>query len=268
MSISGSSLRIAGPNSLLKIGGLAAIAYILFKRITGMQPSEKTTLQRTTRPHERSYTAEGGASVRKIKIDSPGSSTSSAVHYGQSDLAKGHTITITGGEESEVGKYLQRPKTVSLEPERAIPPSAVESQAAQQGESLDEESPAHILASVKEPETMQALDDTLSRTAHVEGAYAEGELSPERGLDIERDEKWKKIAAIEAIECMAAEGNQEAKSLLFKHVQSEDFSIRHEAIRGILQHGGREDRELLQRTLPAGDWYIMDIRPEDMRRVC
>ncbi len=268
MSISGSSLRIAGPKSLLKIGGLAAVAYILLKRIVKMQPSEKIRLQKMTRPPEKSYTAEGREGVRKIKVDSSGSSTSGAAHYGQGDIAKGRTITITGGEESEEEKYLPQPRTVSFEPEKAIPPSAVESQTAQRGEYMDEESPAHILASVKEPETMQALDDTLSRPSYEEEAHAAGELSREKGLGAESDERTKKIAAIEAIECMAAEGNPEAKSLLFKHVQSEDFSVRYEAIRGILQHGGREDRELLQRTLPAGDWYIMDIRPEDMRRVC
>ncbi len=268
MNTSGSSLRIAGLSSILKIGSLAAVTYILLKRITRLQPSKKITMQREARPYGQSYSAEGRAGVRKITVDSPGSSASSAARYEPSDISKGHTIAITGSEMGEEEKYLLRPKTISSEPERTVPLRAIEGQAAQQGEYPEEEAPAHILASVKEPETMQALDDTLSATSQVEGAYAEEGLGPERISDIERDERQKKIAAIEAIECMAAEGNQEAKSLLFKHVQSEDFSVRHEAIRGILQHGGREDRELLQRTLPAGDWYIMDIRPEDMRRVC
>ncbi len=271
MSTPGSSLRIAGLSGILKIGSLAAVTYILLKRITRLQPSKKITVQREARPHEESYPAKGRAGVRKITVDSPGSSASSAARYEPSDISKGHTIAIAGSERGEEEKYLQRPKTISLEPERTFTPGAIESQAAQQSEYREypeEETPAHILAGVKEPETMQALDDTLSGTSHVEGAYAEEGSRPERVSDIERDERWKKIAAIEAIECMAAEGNPEAKSLLFKHVQSDDSSVRHEAIRGILQYGGREDRELLQRTLPVGDWYIMDIRPEDMRRVC
>ncbi|HSD58005.1 MAG TPA: HEAT repeat domain-containing protein, partial [Methanotrichaceae archaeon] len=126
------------------------------------------------------------------------------------------------------------------------------------------ESPAHILANVKEPETMQALDDTLSSPPLAKESNAPEGLSLEREGEKERE----KLAAIEAIECMAATGNPEAKNLLFKHVQNEDFLVRHEAIRGILQYGRKEDRELLRQTLPAGDWYIMDIRHEDMRKVC
>lgn len=267
MNKSRSSLRIAGLGGLLKIGSLAAVTYLVLKRITRKQSPEWIPLQRLTRPHRRSYTAEDKADVRRIKIESSSPPTSSAVPYDQSNLAKGHVIAITGGKGSEEEKYPQRPKTVPSELERAIPLRVIEnlrqeSKAAPRDQYLDKESPAHILAGVKEPETMQALDDTLSRPAHA----AKSNL--EEGLNIEPDEKSEKIAAIEAIECMAAEGNPEAKNLLFKHVQNEDFSVRHEAIRGILQHGGREDRELLQQTLPAGDWYIMDIRPEDMRKVC
>ncbi len=105
----------------------------------------------------------------------------------------------------------------------------------------DRESPAHIMADIKEPETMQVLDETLSIR--------------------------EKLAAIETIGCMAAGGNPRALSLLFKHVQNENSLVRREAILGILQYGGKEDRELLKKTLPAGDWYIMDIRPADIRKV-
>jgi len=123
-------------------------------------------------------------------------------------------------------------------------------------------SPAQILADLKDPETMQALDDTISSTI---SAY---ESDRPKELDQENDELKKELEAIEAIECMASEGNPKAMNLLFKHVQSENFYVRHEAIRGILLYGGKDDRALLQETLPAGDWYIMDIRPEDMRKVC
>jgi hypothetical protein len=120
------------------------------------------------------------------------------------------------------------------------------------------------VSSVKKPQTMQALDDVLSSPTPADESSAPEGLIPTTELDKERE----KLAAIEAIERMAAEGNQEAKKLLFEHAQDEDFLVRREAIRGILQYGGKEDRELLQKTLPAGDWYIMDIRPEDMRKVC
>ncbi len=124
------------------------------------------------------------------------------------------------------------------------------------------ESPAHILADIKEPETMQVLDETLSTPTPAE------ESNQPEDLSAKSDEVRDKLAAIKAIGCMAAGGNPRALSLLFKHMQNENFLVRREAILGILQYGGKEDRELLKKTLPAGDWYIMDIRPADIRKVC
>jgi len=241
MSVSGSSLRIFNLGTLFKIGGIAAITYFLLKRIKGGQATDLEEQQSLSRPYRRSYSTEERVGVQKIKIDSSSPSVSSApsaVADNQIGQDKGHTISLSESVEgNDKEKYLT-------------------------DKNSDRKSPAHILADVKEPETMQALDDTLSSST-----LAEESNAPE-GLTAERDKEMEKLAAIEAIECMAAEGNPEAKILLFKHAQNEDFLVRHEAIRGILQYGRKEDRELLQQTLPAGDWYIMDIRPEDMRKVC
>ena len=237
MNVSGSS----NLGTLFKIGSLAAVTYYLLKRIKGERVSDTGKQHSLSSPCRPCYPTEKQASVKKIKIESSSpsvSSASSAVADNQIGLNKGHAISLSESvEENDEKRYMKN-------------------------QNADRESPAHILANVKEPETMQALDDTLSSPA-----LAKESNMPE-DLTMERNKEREKLAAIEAIECMAAEGNLEAKNLLFKHVQNEDFLVRHEAIRGILQYGGKEDRELLQQTLPAGDWYIMDIRPEDMRKVC
>jgi hypothetical protein len=227
--------------TLFKIGSLAAVTYYLLKRIKREQVDDTGKQYGIYSPCKSCYSTEKQASVKKIKIESSSpsaSSASSTVADDQIGLNKGHTISLSeNAEETDEKIYMKNL-------------------------SADKESPAHVLANVKEPETMQALDDTLSSPT-----LANESNTPE-GITAERDRERKKVAAIEAIECMAAGGNPEARNLLFKHVQNEDFLVRYEAIRGIIQYGGREDRELLQQTLPAGDWYIMDIRPEDMRKVC
>jgi hypothetical protein len=216
--------------TLFKIGSLAAVTYYLLKRIKREQVADTGKQYGIYSPCRSCYSTEKQASVKKIKIESSSpsaSSASSTVADDQIGLNKGHTISLSeSAEETDEKRYM------------------------------------NVLANVKEPETMQALDDTLSSPT------LEKESNTPEGITAERDRERKKVAAIEAIECMAAGGNPEAKNLLFKHVQNEDFLVRYEAIRGIIQYGGREDRELLQQTLPAGDWYIMDIRPEDMRKVC
>jgi hypothetical protein len=216
--------------TLFKIGSLAAVTYYLLKRIKREQVADTGKQYGIYSPCKSCYSTEKQASVKKIKIESSSpsaSSASSTVADDQIGLNKGHTISLSeSAEETDEKRYM------------------------------------NVLANVKEPETMQALDDTLSSPT-----LANESNTPE-GITAERDRERKKVAAIEAIECMAAGGNPEARNLLFKHVQNEDFLVRYEAIRGIIQYGGREDRELLQQTLPAGDWYIMDIRPEDMRKVC
>jgi hypothetical protein len=216
--------------TLFKIGSLAAVTYYLLKRIKREQFADTGKQYGIYSPCRSCYSTEKQASVKKIKIESSSPSApsaSSTVADDQIGLNKGHTISLSeSAEETDEKRYM------------------------------------NVLANVKEPETMQALDDTLSSPT------LEKESNTPEGITAERDRERKKVAAIEAIECMAAGGNPEAKNLLFKHVQNEDFLVRYEAIRGIIQYGGREDRELLQQTLPAGDWYIMDIRPEDMRKVC
>jgi hypothetical protein len=237
MNVSGSS----NLGTLFKIGSLAAVTYYLLKWIKGEQAADLEKQHSLSSHCRPCYPTEKRASVKKIKIESfspPVSSASSAAADDQIGLDKGHAIGLPeSAEEDDEKRYMKNLNA-------------------------DRESPAHILANVKEPQTMQALDDTLSSPTPVK------ESNTPEGLTMGRDKEREKLAAIEAIECMAANGNPEAKNLLFKHVQNEDFLVRYEAIRGIIQYGEREDRELLQQTLPAGDWYIMDIRPEDMRKVC
>lgn len=220
-----SSLRIVGLGSLFKIAGVAAVTvtYLLLRRIR-----ERRVEGREGQPKQqkraRSY----------MYGSSPG------------ERARVQKVKVESPSQHSSRIIVENPSDIS---------STVDIRS-------DIESPAHILADVKEPETMQALDETLSSPTPAEKS------SPPEALSANSDEVREKLAAIEAIGCMAAGGNPQAVNLLFKHVQNENSLVRQEAIRGILQYGGREDRELLHETLPAGDWYIMDIRPSDMRKVC
>lgn len=230
MTALGSSLRILALGGLIKIVGIAAVTvtYLLLRR-TKERLAEDSV---------------GWSKQQKVKVESPSQHSSRIIVENPSDLKAGKIQTVSL-ENSSPGNISSAGDISSTEDIRS-----------------DIESPAHILADVKEPETMQALDETLSTPTPSE------EPNQPEALSANSDEVREKLAAIEAIGCMAAEGNPEAVNLLFKHVQNENFLVRQEAIRGILQYGGREDRELLHQTLPVGDWYIMDIRPADMRKVC
>jgi hypothetical protein len=235
MTSSGSSVRITGLGTLIKIGGLAAIIYILFEKYHEKQKTNRIKPPKSVQPHGYNLPSEGRARAQKVKIESSAPSVS--------------RIKIDDSSDLNVVSSTEVPKSSSKKEYTGDIYSEIES-------------PAHILADVKEPETMQALDDTLSSPTPLEES---GRLE---SLNLESDEIKKKLTAIVAIECMAAGGNPKALNLLFKHAQNENFLVRYEAIRGILLYGGKEDREHLQETLPAGDWYILDIRPEDMRKVC
>jgi hypothetical protein len=191
----------------------------------------------------------------KIKIDS---STSSPVATTLSDLAgksNRHTIVITSANEGSD----KQGSTKRMITER-IPAGTAEGNLAAGDLPSEVEGPHRISAKIKEPETIQELDETLSSSLP---EASSGQPETLRAKNVKQKEK---LAAIETVGSMAADGNQEALDLLYKHAKNDDFSVRQSAIRELLMYGGRDAREYLQETLPAGDWYIMDIRLEDMRR--
>lgn len=266
MTSSGSSVGITGLGTLIKIGGLAAIIYIIFENYHGKQKANRIKPQKSVQPYGYNLPSEGRARAQKVKIESITPSVSRIKIEGPSDL---NVVSSTEAPKSSSKKeYLESSKgsshgTMSEISSVTNAGTNASSINASTGDIYSEiESPAHILADVKEPETMQALDDTLSSPTPLE------ESGHPKSLNLESDEIKKKLTAIGAIGCMAAGGNPKALNLLFKHAKNENFLVRYEAIRGILLYGGKEGRKHLQETLPAGDWYILDIRPEDMRKVC
>jgi hypothetical protein len=223
MSASGSSLRILGLGSLLKIGSLVAatVTYLLLSRIEEMQTADRTEQQKKVRSYGYSSLDDERARAQRVKVESPGDVSPRDIH-----------------------------------PKR--------------------ESPVHIVTDIRVPETTQVQKKTPAIPAAAEDSTQPEKLSIKsasensiraKNVSAKSDELRDKLAAIEAIGYMVAGGDQKALNQLFEHVQSENFLVRQEAIRRILQYGRREDKELLHETLPVGDWYIMDIRPADMRKV-
>lgn len=255
MTALGTSLRILGLGRLIKIVGTMAVTvtYLLLRRTRERQAEDRggqSKQPKSERSYKYSASPKEKTRVQKVKVESPGQYSSSGQYSSRiiaenlSDLkvSKVQAVSLESSSPGAIGSTRDISSTGDIR--------------------SDIESPAHILADIKEPETMQVLDETLSTPIHAE------ESNQPVDLGANSDEVREKLSAIEAIGCMAAGGNPKAVNLLFKHVQNENFLVRQEAVKGILQYGGREDRELLHKTLPAGDWYIMDIRPADMRKVC
>ncbi len=259
MSIIGSSARTAGIGSLFKMGVLAAATYLILKRIKGKQTSDlmpdQVPDQELTHSYVRDYPAPEKPIAHKIKIDSSTSSPAAATLDNLTGLGKRHTIVITSIDEGSD----KQGSTKRLITER-IPDSTTEGDLATSDLPPEIETPHRISAKIKEPPSIQELDDTLSTYLPEASAGQSGAL---RAENAKRSEK---LAAIETVGSMAADGNQEALDLLYKHANNEDLSVRQSAIRELLTYGGKDAREHLQDSLPAGDWYMMDIRLEDMRR--
>lgn len=255
MSIIGSSARTAGIGSLFKMGVLAAATYLILKRIKGKQASDQVPDQELTHTYARDYPAPERPMAHKIKIDSSTSSPVAATLNNLTGLSKRHTIVITSGDEGSD----KQGSTKRLITER-IPASIAEEDLATSDLPSEIETPHRFSAKIKEPPSIQELDDTLSTSLPEASAGQPG------ALRAEYNKRKEKLAAIETVGSMAADGNQEALDLLYKHARNEDFSVRQSAIRELLIYGGKDAREHLQDSLPAGDWYMMDIRLEDMRR--
>ncbi len=255
MTASESSARIAGLGTLFKIGSLAAAAYILMKRYKRKKPDDWINqVGYNQQTCGRSY-AEGSRGYR-IEIESSDELESKASEDASDRYKKmpiSSIVNVMKSDELELSNSPVKPK-VSDSPatgkENPYP--------------KDMAPPRESSADSKGTEKMQVQSEVLSQGA-LSGRNWPRHLE---GFDKGSDEHAGKLAEINAIGCMAAKGDQEAIDNLFKHVQDQDFFVRYEAIRGLLLYGGKDERELLQDMLPAGDWYLMDIRLEDMRKVC
>ncbi len=71
--------------------------------------------------------------------------------------------------------------------------------------------------------------------------------------------------AIEGVERMAADGNEDAVKLLFRNIGHESFSIRRAATQALLAIGGEEMRKKLEGELPKRHHDLLKIRRTDVR---
>lgn len=76
-----------------------------------------------------------------------------------------------------------------------------------------------------------------------------------------------RTTAVEALTRIAAEGHPRAAELLLRHSGHENFSVKRAAIQGYLAHGGEKAEEVLRKTLPERDHFILGIRRVDVRQV-
>lgn len=260
-----SGSKITGLGTLFKIGSLAAVTYILMKRYKRKKMENQIRRYSPEKASERDYPSTKGQYGTKIEIES------------SDKMVPRTSANISETSENTAGKYRKVPVInntddieshddkghMILSKEFANPtPASASKYNPSPGDMYTVKSQDEL----KDAMVTQGVSDALSSPPS--GSESGSESRSIEGPDKQGDELREKLAEIDAIGCMAADGNPNAMSLLFKNVHNQDLIVRHEAIRSILLYGGKEDREQLYKDLPAGDWYIMDIRQEDMRKVC
>lgn len=126
---------------------------------------------------------------------------------------------------------------------------------------LDRWSLVQLLAELKNPDSLPALDDVLSSSVPPEQSKNPHSFST-LGQEI-----MIRTTAVEAATRIAAAGGHQAVDLLLKHARHNIFSVRRACIQGYLAHGGNEAKERLLKIVPENERFIMEIRREDVRNV-
>jgi hypothetical protein len=125
---------------------------------------------------------------------------------------------------------------------------------------LDRWSLVYLLAELKQPASLGALDDILS------SALPEEQLKDPHEFTTLGQEVMIRTTAAEALTRLAAEGAKEAQDALLKHARHDNFSIKRACIQGYLQVAGEDGRATLQKHLPQRDHHILDIKAIDVRQ--
>jgi hypothetical protein len=123
---------------------------------------------------------------------------------------------------------------------------------------LDRWSLVQLLAEMKEPSALSALDEILSSAIPAE------ESRDPHSFSSAGEEVMIRTTAIEAVTRLAADGNGDAQAALLKHARHENFSVKRAAIQGYLATGGEQAAATLRKELPKRDQYILDIKPTDV----
>jgi hypothetical protein len=161
--------------------------------------------------------------------------------------------------EAEYQTSLDKLRAVA---EEAVPIIVAEYENLPEVQYLDRWSLIQLLAELKQPSSLPALDEILSSPIPPERAK-----SSHDGFSTQGEEIMIRTTAVEAIARLASEENREAIDLLIKHAQHENFSVKRVAIQDYLIIGGEKARKVLMEMLPESDHYILNIRREDVRKI-
>jgi len=112
----------------------------------------------------------------------------------------------------------------------------------------------HTAAELKRPEALPFLRQ-----------FVRTRIPPERSSDPHSystvaEETILRTTAVEGVEQLAAEGNNEAREALFEFLRQDSLSIRRAAVQALLATGGEGMRRRIQQALPEQQRFLLDIR--------
>jgi hypothetical protein len=125
---------------------------------------------------------------------------------------------------------------------------------------LDRWSLVYLLAELKQPNALQALDGILS------ARIPEERYKDPHNFTSVGEEVVIRTTAVDAIMRIAADGVKEAQEMLLKHVRHDNFSVKRAAVQAFLQVAGEGGRETLMKNMPESDHHILDIKAIDVRQ--
>jgi HEAT repeat protein len=125
---------------------------------------------------------------------------------------------------------------------------------------LDRWSLVYLLAELKQPQALQALDAILS------ARVPEERYKDPHNFTSVGEEVVIRTTAVDAIMRIAADGVKEAQEMLLKHVRHDNFSVKRAAVQAFLQVAGEGGRETLMKNMPESDHHILDIKAIDVRQ--
>lgn len=112
----------------------------------------------------------------------------------------------------------------------------------------------HTAAELKSPEALPFLRQ-----------FVLTQIPPERSKEPHSfstvaEETILRTTAVEGVEQLAAEGNNEAQETLLEFLGQDSLSVRRAAVQALLATGGEEMRQRIEESLPEQQRFLLDIR--------
>lgn len=124
---------------------------------------------------------------------------------------------------------------------------------------LDRWSLVQLLAELRQPASLEVLDDILSTTIPEERS-----MSP-HSFTTRGEEVMIRTTAVEALTRIASDGLEPARDLLLLHVRHENLSVRRACVQGYLAVTGDEGRARVAEALRREDGWLLDVKRIDVR---